>query len=126
MGSSAGPLVKNSGGVSSSLRFLVDANLSWRVAKLLRELGQDADHVSRFSELGKSDIGMWRSAEKQDVIVFTKDNDFLTFDRKNSAARLLLYRGGNSTRATLLAELRTKLPLAIAQLQSGEQTVFID
>jgi predicted nuclease of predicted toxin-antitoxin system len=126
MGSATGPAVKNSGGVSGSLKFLVDANLSWRVANLLREFGHEADHVSKFSALKNSDIGMWRFAEKQEVIVLTKDKDFLNFDRKDSAARLLLYRGKNSTRATILAELKVKLPQAIVYLQSGEQTVFID
>ncbi len=125
MGSATSPAVKNSGGVSAGLKFLVDANISWRVANLLRELGHEADHVSKFAALKNSDIEIWRFAEQQ-VIVFTKDKDFLNFDQDDSAARLLLYRGKNSTRATILAELKVKLPKAIAQLQSGKQTAFID
>ncbi len=79
----------------------------------------------RLGSLKGSDVAMWRKAEQEGAVVFTKDADFLNFVSEGSNASLLHYRGFNSRRAAILAELKIKLPAAILKLRSGEKLVFI-
>jgi predicted nuclease of predicted toxin-antitoxin system len=125
MGLAASTDDKNSSRIGTPLKFLVDANLSWRVANLLRELHQDAEHVMRHGPLHGSDVEIWRKAEREHSVVFTKDTDFLNLVANDSKAQLLLYRGFNSRRVAILAELKIKLPSAILRLRSGDRIVTI-
>jgi predicted nuclease of predicted toxin-antitoxin system len=117
--------LQDSSRIGNPLKFLVDANLSWRVANLLRELHQDAEHVMRHGPLKGSDVEIWRKAEREKAIVFTKDTDFLNLVSEKSTAQLLLYRGLNSRRVALSEELKIKLPGAILRLRSGDRIVTI-
>ncbi|MCK4234671.1 DUF5615 family PIN-like protein [candidate division WOR-3 bacterium] len=59
-----------------SLKFLIDENLSWRVAQSLRELGYDAVHVREVDLQGKEDRIIMEYALRDERTLLTIDSDF--------------------------------------------------
>ena len=109
------------------MRFIVyiDANLSWRVANLVRTMGHDPRHVATLGELNADDGKIWKRAESENAVVITKDRDFLQFCGPDSGAILLLLEGQNAKRSVLLEELAEKLPVSFEKLSSGSYFVRI-
>jgi predicted nuclease of predicted toxin-antitoxin system len=60
------------------VRFLVDAQLPPALARLLIELGHEAQHVGDLDLLRASDRDIWHRASDRDAILITKDADFVT------------------------------------------------
>lgn len=58
------------------MRFLVDAQLPPALARLLREHGHEADHVTDIGPGDASDQDLWRFALANEAIIVTKDEDF--------------------------------------------------
>lgn len=69
------------------MRLLVDENLSWRVADMLREAGFDAAHVAERGLASATDEEVLALAAAEDRIVISEDTDFGTLLAR-SAARL--------------------------------------
>ncbi len=125
MGFGYGSQDEDPGGVTQKLLIFVDANMSWRVAQLLRDFGHDAIHVDRLGSLRHADMSVWELASARRAVVFTKDKDFLTIAGAGGGARLLFYRGFNAKRAALLTELQYVLPDALRKLSLGAMVVQI-
>lgn len=58
------------------MRFLVDANLSHRVARLLREAGLDATHVRDHEMQHAADVMIMGYAREHSFVVVSEDTDF--------------------------------------------------
>jgi predicted nuclease of predicted toxin-antitoxin system len=83
------------------VRFLVDANLSPRVAKALGDLGHDAIHVVDAGLLSESDTTIAEFATNDARIIVTSDSDFGT---------ILARTGGNGPSVILLRHLNDASP----------------
>jgi len=93
------------------MKFIVDAHLPRRLARLLQQAGHDAIHtpdLSRGNRTPDSIINIV-SAQEQRVVV-TKDSDFVdSFLLRQEPPKLLLVSTGNIRNADLLALFRANL-----------------
>jgi len=87
------------------MKFLVDAQLSRRLTRVLREQGHEAWHTLDLpagNETTDAEVARWGDA--QDAIVVSKDHDFMTSRALNGVPRkLCLLRFGNCDNDTLIA-----------------------
>ena len=77
------------------MRFLVDESLSQRVARLMRDAGQDAVHVGDLDLLGAPDLDVMAAAKKTGRSVVSADTDFgelLAIGRHPGPSVILLRR----------------------------------
>jgi predicted nuclease of predicted toxin-antitoxin system len=81
------------------MRFLIDAHLPRRLARLLEERGHQAIHTLDFPQRNKTtDRELMEYADANDFVVVTKDADFVdSFYLKNSPMKLWLISTGNIT-----------------------------
>jgi predicted nuclease of predicted toxin-antitoxin system len=89
------------------VKFLLDANLSPEVARLLREAGHDAIHVGDIGLLSAPDPEIMAAAAKEDRILLTADADFGALLALGSLASpsVLLLRSADHLRPNEQAEL---------------------
>lgn len=93
------------------MKFLVDAQLPLRLARLLRDAGHDVIHSSELSDGNRTSDGVLSTkADAEERIMVTKDRDFEPSHLLNgNPARLFLVTTGNIKNNDLLALVRTHL-----------------
>lgn len=86
------------------MKFLVDAQLPWRLAVFLTDLGHDAVHTRQLSEGNRTTDGaIAEIADRYGRVVVTKDRDFRDGHLLGGTPRrLLVVATGNITNAALL------------------------
>jgi predicted nuclease of predicted toxin-antitoxin system len=87
------------------MKFLVDANLPFKLALKLKELGFDTIHTDELTNKEKTtDKEIRKVSLDQDRIVITKDSDFLDSHLLQTVPEKLLYIStGNITNRELLS-----------------------
>lgn len=106
------------------MKFLVDNQLPSALARFIaQDLGAVSLHVADVSMRESSDAEVWRYASAHDLILISKDEDFLTLLAKSPTAKLLWVRLGNCRRAHLLDVFRQLWPRITAQFANGEQLI---
>ncbi len=102
------------------MKFIVDAQLPFKLAKFIRDKGFDAIHTDDLPDKDRTtDSEIRRIAKEQDRIVITKDNDFWEgYILKKEPKNLFLISTGNITNKDLLylfdknwAEIELKLSI---------------
>ena len=63
--------------MSSNPKFLLDENLSWRVARSLKQAGYQVSTTQELGLNGLHDSHVFRQAQEQQCIIITRDSDFL-------------------------------------------------
>jgi predicted nuclease of predicted toxin-antitoxin system len=58
------------------MRFLIDENVSWRVAELLTKAGHDAVHVRDLDAEGADDQDVMALAARDERVIVSADTDF--------------------------------------------------
>jgi predicted nuclease of predicted toxin-antitoxin system len=104
------------------VKLLLDANLSPRVARLLKEAGHDAIHVADIGLLTATDPVILRAAAKEECILLTADSDFGALLALGSLASpsVLLLRSADHLRPSEQAELiAANLPQIVEDLEKG-------
>lgn len=94
------------------MNWLIDAQLPARLARLLRERGEDARHTSDLPDANRTtDAAILAVAARDDRIVVTKDADFVaSFRLQGQPRRLLLIATGNIANPALDALVLAALP----------------
>ena len=79
------------------MNLLFDANLSWRLVKLLSDDFPNCLHVEKTGlEKPASDIDIWNWATKNNYTIITNDDDFLKLVlEKRFPPKIILLRMGN-------------------------------
>jgi predicted nuclease of predicted toxin-antitoxin system len=87
------------------VKFLVDAQLPARLARLLNEHGHDATHTSELPNGNRTpDDEIADTADAEDRVVISKDRDFRNSHfLKGTPRKLLVVRTGNISNDDLLA-----------------------
>ena len=103
------------------MKFLIDNQLPQALARFIsQELGAEALHVSDVNLRDASDAKLWAYASKNDLILISKDEDFLNLFSKDPAARLLWVRLANCRRAYLLDVFRQLWPSIVKRFANGD------
>lgn len=104
------------------MKLLLDANLSPKVARLLKEAGHDAIHVADIGLLTAPDPEIMRAAGREERVLLTADADFgalLALGSLDSPSVLLL-RSADHLPPTEQAELvAANLPSITEDLEKG-------
>jgi predicted nuclease of predicted toxin-antitoxin system len=59
------------------MKLLLDANLSWRLIKLLSEHFETVAHVDNIGlKVPAKDVEIWQYAQKNNFVIITNDDDF--------------------------------------------------
>jgi predicted nuclease of predicted toxin-antitoxin system len=111
------------------VRFLVDANLSPRLAVSLTDSGHDAVHVADLGLSRATDTAIVELAERDNRVIISADTDFGTLLAMSGATRpsVLLLRLTSPRRLESLAALvRANLPAVMDALEAGAVVVLED
>ncbi|MDZ4845756.1 MAG: DUF5615 family PIN-like protein [Chitinophagales bacterium] len=81
------------------MKLLVDANLSWRLVKLIQLSFPDAIHVIQTElPIPAKDIEIWNWAKKNNYSIVTNDEDFFyLLSAKGFPPKIIMIRTGNQT-----------------------------
>lgn len=104
------------------MKFLVDAQLPPGICQRLRHLGHEAIHVSDIGPNDAADAQIAAAAVAGNMILITKDEDFLALRRPDRFAMLWL-RCGNITNQGLAAWLEPLWQDVEALLEAGERLI---
>jgi predicted nuclease of predicted toxin-antitoxin system len=104
------------------MKFLVDAQLPWRLARFLRQAGHDVVHTSDLPDGNRTpDRQVAELADSQGRVVVTKDRDFRDSHLlMKSPRRLLVVKTGNITNDALLALFQAHLDAIIEVLGDAD------
>lgn len=106
------------------MRFLVDAQLPPALARLIREHGHIAEHVTEIGPADASDNDLWRYALAHDAVIVTKDEDFANMVATGrEAPRVVWVRVGNTRRAVLMAWFEPLIEQIVSMLQAGDRLI---
>ncbi len=106
--------------------FIVDAQLPPALARLLREEGHEAIHVTDIMLQDTDDGEIWTYAIENNVIVVTKDEDFPHRQIQSQVTPTIVWvRIGNTSRKALLAWFRPLLPTIEEHLAQGNKLIEI-
>ncbi len=104
------------------MKFLIDANLSPRVAAVLRERGVDSTHVIEIGLMTASDTEIFDRAVDDGFVVVTTDSDFpmlLALRRATNPSVIHLRRVSELTPEQHASLLATNLPAVAEDLEQG-------
>jgi predicted nuclease of predicted toxin-antitoxin system len=104
------------------VRFLIDAQLPPALCEWLRDRGHEAWHVASLGLLAATDATIADRADAENLILITKDDDFLRL-RLPDRFVLLWLRVGNATNRALLAWLDPRWSVAERMLETGERLI---
>lgn len=106
------------------MRFLVDAQLPPALAKLLRDHGHLAEHVTDIGPGNTPDRDLWRYALENEAVIVTKDEDFsLMFAMRGEAPTVVWVRIGNTRKDALLDWFRPLIDQIVALVEDGQQLI---
>ena len=91
------------------MRLLLDANLSWRLAKTLNDVFYYIIHVEKTDlPIPAKDIEIWEYARKHDLMIVTNDEDYYhLLSQKGFPPKIILLRMGNQS-TKRITEILTK------------------
>ena len=104
------------------MKFLVDAQLPPALCRWLEQRGHQAVHVTAIGFASASDQAIADYAAEHQLMVLTKDEDFLYLRLPNRFA-LLWLRCGNATTRALTAWLGARWNRVEALLSAGERLI---
>ena len=106
------------------MKFLVDNQLPPALARFISEdLRAEALHVADAGLRDGTDADIWSYASKNDFVLITKDDDFVTLYSRAPSAKLLWVRIGNCRRARLLEVFERQWQRILVRLEQGERFV---
>lgn len=110
------------------MKLLLDANLSWRMIGVLQQHFTACYHVDSIYELEvpAKDIGIWKYAKENELIIVTNDEDFVDLiNLEGFPPKVILLRTGNQSRL-FLSNLLIKRKLDIELLEKSTETGLLE
>ena len=107
------------------MNFLVDAQLSPTLARLITSLGHNAVHVEEAMLLLANDKAIWDYALKHQHIIITKDEDFknMLLLATTNRTPVVWVRIGNCSNAALTRWFQPLFPQILGYLDQGEYLI---
>jgi predicted nuclease of predicted toxin-antitoxin system len=108
------------------MRFLIDAQLPPALARRIRELGHEAEHVVDLGLRAASDTVVWQCAVSRSATLISKDGDFVAMrGLRPGGPSVIWIRIGNTTRDILLKRIAVAWPDILAGLERGESVIEV-
>ena len=109
------------------MKLLLDANISWRVAKIVSPYFAECIHINTiFSTTSVTDISIWNYALDESYLIVTNDEDFLNLLLvKGFPPKIILLRTGNQNNLQL-AQLIIKHKTDIEQLFYSDELGILE
>ena len=108
------------------MRFLIDAQLPVGLTRLFQEAGHEAVHVHEVGLLGARDNEIRSFAARGDMVVVTKDRDFVIMRQlSDRAPKVVWVRIVNTTNRMLAEKMRPIMREVLTALGEGEFIVEI-
>ena len=104
------------------MNFLIDAQLPPALCRWLEGRGHNAVHVMEALAVSATDASIADYCEVNELVLVTKDEDFLTL-RLPDRFSLLWLRCGNATNRALSAWLEPRWPMIERLLEGGERMI---
>ena len=103
------------------MKLLLDANISWKLIKILKPIFDDCTHVDLINlPIPAKDEGIWNFALENDYIIVTKDNDFLNLlELRGFPPKVILIRSGTNS-SKIIADLIIGAKENIKDLKNNE------
>lgn len=106
------------------MKFLIDNQLPPALARFIsQDLGAEAHHVVDLGLRDMHDHQIWRYAPSSELILVSKDEDFINLWSQELIAKLLWVRIGNCRRVYPLEVFRQLWPKIIERFAKGDQIV---
>lgn len=105
------------------MRLIVDQQLPPVLAAWFRDQGVDAVHVRDLDLTGAADTAIWAEAVRDNAVVVSRDEDFVTLLHGRGGARLVWIRIGNCTNPALLVKVQTSWPAIERRLADGDRLI---
>jgi predicted nuclease of predicted toxin-antitoxin system len=102
------------------MKLLLDANISWKLTKLLEPIFGECIHVDLIDlTVPAQDIDIWNYASKNGYTIITKDNDFVDLlEVEGFPPKVVLLKTGNNS-SKALAELLINTKPMIEDLENS-------
>ncbi|MCH9807020.1 MAG: DUF5615 family PIN-like protein [Alphaproteobacteria bacterium] len=108
------------------MRFLIDAQLPLALCDWLREKGHDAQHVADVGLLAADDGEIWQHACENNLVLLTKDEDFLTIQLADEMGTAVCWlRIGNASNPALLEWMDKVFAKMLSALEAGERLIEV-
>ena len=105
------------------MKLLLDANLSWRLTKVLSSHFVETKHILDFFEHNAQDFPIWQLAKKENYTIVTNDEDFVGLVAlRGWPPKVILLKTGNQSNkylCSLLIAKKTEIETFIANSQLG-------
>lgn len=107
------------------MRFIVDEPLPPRLARWLRDRGEQAEHVKELGLVSTDDRLVCQHAARISAIIITKDEDYESLLDKTMGLRVVWVHIGNAINRVLLARFEQIWPDVIRELESDHTLVHV-
>jgi predicted nuclease of predicted toxin-antitoxin system len=109
------------------MKLLLDANISWRLVKLLQNSGVDCIQVEQTDlPVPSSDLQIWQYAKEHNYIIVTNDEDYLNLSNLlGFPPKVVLLKTGNQ-RTDYLKELLLKNISSISELELSADIALLE
>ena len=108
------------------MKFLVDAQLSYKLAAWLIAQGQEAQALREVGLRDSEDATIWAYALKQGTAILTKDEDFAARAAQASNAPVIVWlRVGNCSNEALRVWLEPRLPGIVQLMSQGSRLIEV-
>ncbi len=106
------------------MKFLIDGQLPPALARYLQsDLGCEATHVNDLGLREASDVELWIYASENDLVVISRDEDFVSLALRRETTQLIWVRLGNCRRRTLLSLFSNAWPEIIRLLTANNRII---
>jgi predicted nuclease of predicted toxin-antitoxin system len=107
-------------------RFLIDAQLPPRLARVLTEMGHPSDHLEDVGLRHAKDPAIWDYSLLNNTAIITKDDDFVErFRRQSGGPPIVWLRIGNASNRALLAWFLPAVPAVVKRLEAGDRFIEV-
>jgi len=108
------------------VRFLIDAQLSPKLAQTLVEWGYEAQHLEDVGLRHAKDGDIWNYAVSNQAVIVSKDEDFVDrFRRRGNGPAIVWLRIGNSSNRALLTWFLPLLPAIVQSIHAGDKLIEV-
>ncbi len=108
------------------MKFLLDQNISFKVAPLLVESFQNVSHIKQLNLVDASDLQIWTYAKKNNYSIITFDNDFIDLSNlKGFPPKIIWLRLGNSSNLKIANKLISR-SVEIMEFVLNSELAFLE